>query len=117
MLTAITAVCCWIAFGVNVGAGAKVKSQIKSLQSQVPAGESLEFSWGAASFLPLGAAVSTTTGLGGWDGLTSQLVVSGALVWWFIAGPPRPKESQSEVKEAEYRPSMATTDDVDSKFQ
>lgn len=48
----------WIAFAVNIGISLMVKSEIENAQNLLTEGEVLQFTWGAASFLPLAAAVS-----------------------------------------------------------
>jgi hypothetical protein len=57
VLASLTAVCSWLAFAVNIAVSSKVKQGFSDLPIQ--AGESLKFRYGAATFLPLVAAVST----------------------------------------------------------
>lgn len=58
VITAISAVSAWIAFGVNTGIAAKVKEEVGNAQPYVLEDETMTFQWGAAPFLPLGSAVS-----------------------------------------------------------
>jgi hypothetical protein len=58
ILSAITAVLSWIAFAINMAISARVKQGVDALQSSIPSNQNLAFVFGAATFLPLGAAVS-----------------------------------------------------------
>jgi hypothetical protein len=62
VLSAITTVVSWIAFAINMAVSARVKQGVDDLQPLVPANQSLTFVFGAATFLPLGAAVSVHPG-------------------------------------------------------
>jgi hypothetical protein len=57
-MSAVTALLSWIAFAINMAVSAKVKQGIDAIQSTLPSGQNLSFIFGAATFLPLGAAVS-----------------------------------------------------------
>ena len=58
IMSAVTAVLSWIAFAINMAVSAKVKQGVDALQSSIPSNQNLTFVFGAATFLPLGAAVS-----------------------------------------------------------
>lgn len=58
IMSAIAAVLSWVAFAINMAISARVKQGVGELQCFIPSGADLHFSFGAATFLPLGAAVS-----------------------------------------------------------
>jgi hypothetical protein len=58
IMCAVTAVLSWIAFAINMAISARVKQGVDALQSSIPSNQNLTFVFGAATFLPLGAAVS-----------------------------------------------------------
>jgi hypothetical protein len=57
-MAALTAALSWIAFAINIAVSERVKQGVDALQSSIPSNQNLAFVFGAATFLPLGAAVS-----------------------------------------------------------